>query len=308
MPNHSSTNHLIKQIATISAFFVFGFLLFKYREGFNNLRDLSFLQFFSFSSLVILGITLSGSKLNLITNYFNIYLKKSEWFALSSMTMILNSIFFKSGSLATSTYLKKKHNFPYASFVGSFIGDQLIILFIASLIGSISSIFLIYSEKVQLFFTIITFSIITAFLFILLSGKITLPKKESGIWQQLSIVTESFNTLLQNKKLLRALCLHNLLLIITVGLRLFTACSILNQEISITHCFLFVATMAIIRVIPIAHSDVGIREITIGFLSERIGTGLKAGVLITSTDRVLELLLTGLCASVFRKSLVTPKN
>ncbi len=66
--------------------------------------------------------------------------------------------------------------------------------------------------------------------------------------------------------------------------------------------------MTIIRVIPIAHSDVGIREITIGFLSEKIGTGLKAGVLITSIDRVLELLLTGLCASVFRKALVTPKN
>jgi len=308
MSNHSTANYLIKQIATISAFFVLGFLLFKYREDFYNLRDLSFLQLFSFSSLVILGIILSGSKLNLITNYFNIYLKKSEWFALSSMTMILNSIFFKSGSLATSTYLKKKYNFPYASFVGSFIGDQFITLFIASLIGSISSILLIYSEKVQLFFIFIIFSTITAFLFILLSGKITLPVKESVIWQQLSTGTESFNKLLQNKKLFRTLCLHNLLLIITVGLRLFTACSILNQEISIIHCFLFVAAMTIIRVIPIAHSDIGIREVTIGFLSESIGTGLKTGVLITSIDRVLEILLTGLCAIIFRKSLVSPKN
>jgi hypothetical protein len=82
----------------------------------------------------------------------------------------------------------------------------------------------------------------------------------------------------------------------------------MNQEPSIIHCFLFVAAMTIIRVVPIAHSDVGIREITIGFLSESIGTGLKAGVLITSIDRVLEILLTGLCAGIFRKSLITPKD
>jgi hypothetical protein len=308
MPSHSSNNHLMKRIATISAFFVFGFLLFKYREDFYKLQELSFLQLFSFSSLVILGITLSGSKLNLITYYFNIYLKKSEWFALSSMTMILNSIFFKSGSLATSTYLKKKYDFPYPSFIGSFVGDQLITLLIASLVGSISSIFLIYSEEVPLLIIFIIFSTSTTFLFILLSGKITLPKKEGGIWQQLSIGIESFNKLLQNKKLFYALCLHNLFLIIIVALRLYTACSILNQALSIIHCFLFVAAMTIIRVIPIAHSDVGIREITIGFLSESIGTGLKAGVLITSIDRVLELLLTGLCAGIFQKSLITPKD
>ena len=76
MPNRFSTHHLIKQIATIGVFAGFGFLLFKYREGFYILRDLSVFQFVSFSSLVIFGITLSGFKLNRIANYFNIHLKK----------------------------------------------------------------------------------------------------------------------------------------------------------------------------------------------------------------------------------------
>jgi len=308
MSNHSSTHHLIKQIATIGVFFGFGFLLFKYREGFYIIRDLSVFQFVSFSLLVIFGITLSGSKLSCIANYFNIYLKKSEWFALSSMTAVLNNIFFKSGSLATSTYLKKKYNFPYASFVGSFVGDQLIILFMASLVGSITTASLIYSGNVQLLFIFITFAIIVVFLFILPGGKLTLPKKEGGIWEQLRIGTDSFNTLLQNKNLLYTLCAHNIFLITAAGLRLFTACSILHQEIPLIHCFLFVAAITVVRIIPIAHSDIGVREITVGLLSETIGSGLKAGVLITSIDRIFELLLTGLCVSVFRKSLVTPKN
>ena len=95
MSKYSHTHHLIKQTATFGVFCGFGILLFKYREGFYILQDLSVFQFFSFSSLVIFGITLSGSKLSRIVNSFNIYLKKSEWFALSSMTTVLNGIFRK---------------------------------------------------------------------------------------------------------------------------------------------------------------------------------------------------------------------
>ncbi len=308
MFNHPFTTNLIKKIATIGLFLGFIFLLHKYREDFYILRELSVLQFVSFSSLIILGIILNGSKLSRIVNSFNINMRKSEWFALSSMTTILNSIFFKSGSLATSTYLKKKYDFPYATFVGSFIGDQLIILFITSIIGSITSASLIYSGNVQLFFIFTIFTIITVFLFIFLGGKITLQKKRGGVWEQLRTATNSFNTLFQSKNLFYNLCAHNVLLVIAAGLRLFTSCSILHQEIPLTHCFLFVAAINIVRIIPIAHSDIGIRELTVGFLSETIGSGLKAGVLITSIDRIFELLLTGLSVGVFRKSLVTPKN
>ena len=307
MSKYSYTHHLIKQTATFGVFCGFGILLFKYREGFYILQDLSVFQFFSFSSLVIFGITLSGSKLSRIVNSFNIYLKKSEWFALSSMTTVLNGIFFKSGSLATSAYLKKKYDFPYPSFVGSFIGDQLVILFIASLIGSITTASLIYSGSVQIFFIFIVFTIITVFLFILLGGKITLPKKKDGILEQLRIGTESFNTLFQNKNLLYSLCAHNIFLFTAAAFRLFTASSVLHQEIPLIHCFLFVAVMSITRIIPIAHSDIGVREITVGFISETIGSGMKVGVLITSIDRIFELLLTSLCVGIFRKSLVTSK-
>jgi hypothetical protein len=308
MSTHSSTNHLIKKISTLGLFSGFFFLLFKYHEDFYILKNLSVFQFFSFSSLVIFGIILSGSKLNKIVNSFNINLKKNEWFALSSMTTFLNSIFFKSGSLATSTYLKKKYNLPYSSFVGSFIGDQLIILFIACFIGSITTASLIYTGDSQLFFISVIFIIITVFLFILLGWKITLPKKEGVVWEQLITGIKSFNTLLQNTNLFYNLCAHNILLTIAAGLRLFTSCSILHQEIPLSHCFLFVAVISIVRIIPIAHSDIGIREITVGFISETIGSGVKAGILITSIDRIFEFLLTALSVGVFRKSLVTPNN
>ena len=301
-------HNLIKQIVTIAVFAGLGFLLFKYRESLYVIKHISFLQFIFLSLLVIFSIILSGSKLSCIANQFDVRLKTSEWFALSSMTTILNTILFKSGSLATSAYLKKKYNFPYASFVGAFIGDQLIILFLTTFIGSIVSIFLIYSGIEKLITIFIIFSVILIFLLVILSGKLVLPKIKIDFIEQLKIGVSSFRNLFQNKMLLYTLLTQNLLLIIIAGLRLYTACSILQQEISIFHCLLFVATMTIIRIIPIAHTDIGVREITVGFVSKTIGSGLKAGILITSLDRMFELLLTGLCVGIFRKSLLKQKN
>ena len=308
MPKSLPIPQWIKYIFTTGVFVGLGLLLFKYHEDFYIVRDLSTSQFFSVSLLIIFGIALSGSKLNRIANCFGVRLKRGEWLMLSSMTTILNSIFFKSGSLATSTYLKKKYHFPYASFAGTFLGDQLIILFIATLFGSVASLYLIFPGNSQLFPIFVVFALITILLFSLLCGQIRLPKKETTTFDPLRRGIESFNMLLRNKDLLYSLCIHNIFLITTTGLRLFMACSILHQEIPLSHCFLFAATMIFIRIIPITHSDIGVREITVGFLSEILGSGLKAGVLITTTDRIFELLWTGLCVSVFRNFLITPKD
>ena len=298
----------IKYIFTTGVFLGLGLLLFKYHEDFYIVRDLSALQFSLISLLIIFGISLSGSKLSQIASCFGVRLKKGEWLMLSSMTTILNSIFFKSGSLATSTYLKKKYHFPYASFAGTFLGDQLIILFIATLLGSAISLYLVFSGDTQLFLIFIVFLLTAALLPFLLYGQIRLQKKENAIFDLLRRAIESFNMLLRNKKLLYSLCVHNIFLIITTGLRLFMACSILHQEIPLSHCFLFAATMIFIRIIPITYSDIGVREMTIGAFSEILGGGLKAGVLITTTDRIFEILLAGICVGVFRNYLITPKD
>ena len=193
MPNLPPIRLLIKSIVTTGILSGLGFLLFKYRESFYILQDLTFLQIISFSTLVLFCIILSGSKLNQIASNFNIRLKKNEWLALSSMTTILNSIFFKSGSLATSTYLKKKYEFEYASFVGSFVGDQLIILFIATLIGSFSSIFLIYYGNIQLFFIFITFLIVSIFF-----GNLSYSRR-SDINLSVIFLSLSFRTMLARR-------------------------------------------------------------------------------------------------------------
>jgi len=150
--------------------------------------------------------------------------------------------------------------------------------------------------------------LITILLFLLIHGNIGIPQKKNAIFDLLKNGIESFNTLFLDKNLLCFLGLHNTTLIITIGLRFYVACSILNLEIPASHCFLFAAVMIFIRVLPITHSDIGVREIAIGFLSDMLGSGLKAGMLATVVDRIFELLWTTLCTGIFKNALITSKN
>ena len=106
----------IKYLFTVGIFAVFGFILFKYRESFYTIRNISVSQFVSASLLTLLVMALNGSKLNRIVSSFDVRLQTKEWFALSSITTVLNSVFFKAGSLTISTYLKKIYNLEISLF------------------------------------------------------------------------------------------------------------------------------------------------------------------------------------------------
>ena len=105
MPGSLTIYKPIKHILTTGIFVVLGFLLFKYQEEFYIIRYISALQFIEISLLILIGVTLNGSKLNRIASSFGINLRTGEWLALSSMTTVLNSLFFKAGSITISGYL-----------------------------------------------------------------------------------------------------------------------------------------------------------------------------------------------------------
>lgn len=303
-----NTFRFIKHVLTTGLIIFFGSLLFNYQKEFYIVRDISILQFTIISLLILIGIALNGSKLNLIASSFGVFLRTREWLALSSLTTVLNSFFFKAGAVAISGYLKKKHDFPYLFFAGTFFGDQLIMLFASSLIGSFISLYLGFFNQQKLLPILAGFMLVATLLLLLMRGDIRVPEKNNSIFDILRNGIESFNTLFLDKKLLHLLCLHNTLLVMTIGLRFYATSSILNLEIPLSHCFLFASTMILVRVLPVTHSDIGVRELCIGFLANIIGDSLKTGILATAVDRIFELFWTGLCTGIFRNALVTAKN
>ena len=306
MSNHAPNHHFIKYLLTAGILVLLGFLLFDYKKELLLILDISAFQFTLISILILTSIFLNGSKLNKITKNFNVYLSIKEWFALSSMTTLFNNFIYKSGSIVTSKYLKSRHDFPYSAFAAAFVCDQLILLFIALIIASI--IFFYLGIFIKELICLILILIATVYiLFFLYRLKKPLPSSLNPIFSQLKNVIQNFNLLLTNKNLLFSLIVHNVLLVLTIVFRISISSSILHLDIPLSSCFLFTAIIMFTRIIPITVNDIGLRELTVGFLSSILGSGLKAGVLITSIDRVFDL-IWGALFTVSSQSALTDKK
>jgi hypothetical protein len=306
MSNHAPNHHFIKYLLTAGILVLLGFLLFDYKKELLLILDISAYQFTLISILILTSIFLNGSKLNKITKNFNVYLSIKEWFALSSMTTLFNNFIYKSGSIVTSKYLKSRHNFPYSAFAAAFVCDQLILLFIALIIASIIFFYLGIFIK-ELICLILILIATVSILFFLYRLKKPLPSSLNPIFSQLKNVIQNFNLLLTNKNLLFSLIVHNVLLVLTIVFRISISSSILHLDIPLSSCFLFTAIIMFTRIIPITVNDMGLRELTVGFLSSILGSGLKAGVLITSIDRVFDL-IWGALFTVSSQSALTDKK
>ena len=306
MSYHAQNHHFIKYLLTAGILFLLGFLLFDYKKELLLILDISVFQFTLISILILTSIFLNGSKLNKITKNFNVYLSTKEWFALSSMTTLFNNFIYKSGSIVTSKYLKSRHAFPYSAFAAAFVCDQLILLFIALIIASIIFFYLGIFIK-ELICLILILIATVSILFFLYRLKKPLPSSLNPIFSQLKNVIQNFNLLLTNKNLLFSLIVHNVLLVLTIVFRISISSSILHLDIPLSSCFLFTAIIMFTRIIPITVNDMGLRELTVGFLSSILGSGLKAGVLITSIDRVFDL-IWGALFTVSSQSALTDKK
>ena len=306
MSNHTPNHHFIKYFLTAGILVFLGFLLFDYKKELLLILDISALQFTLIAALMFTGIFFNGSKLNIITRSFDVHLSLKEWFALSSMTTLFNNFIYKSGSIVTSKYLKSRHGFTYSAFAAAFICDQIILLFIGVITASITSFYLGVLKKEFTFLFLLT-TVITIILIFLYRSKKTLPKSCSHILYKLKSLIQNFKSLLNNKKLLFSLIAHNILLVLTIAFRISVSSSIVNLEIPLSSCFLFTAMIIFSRIIPLTVNDMGLRELAVGFLSSILGSGLKAGVLITSIDRLFDL-IWGTLFTISSQSALTGKK
>tara|TARA_B110001454_G_scaffold192650_1_gene193065 strand:+ start:34 stop:957 length:924 start_codon:yes stop_codon:yes gene_type:complete len=306
MSDHTPNHHFIKYLLTAGILVFLGFLLFDYKKELLLILDISAFQFILIAVLMFTCIFFNGSKLNIITRSFDVHLSLKEWFALSSMTTLFNNFIYKSGSIVTSKYLKSRHGFGYSAFAAAFICDQIILLFIGAITASIFSFYLgVFIKEFAFLFSLIT--IITIILIFLYRSKKTLPKSWGHILYKLKSLIQNFKSLLNNKNLLFSLIAYNILLVLTIVFRISVSSSIVNLDIPLSSCFLFTAIIIFSRIIPLTVNDMGLRELAVGFLSSILGSGLKAGVLITSIDRLFDL-IWGTLFTISSQSALTDKK
>ncbi len=193
------SNTFFRYGATLLAFVVVGAFVYKFRNDFHVLREISRWQFCQLLILSLLTILLNGVKLRAITQSFNIHLQFREWLGLSSILLALNGLLFKSGTLVASNYLKRVYHLPYMSYVGSLGADFLITLLGSALVGFAISSYLTIATSIDCRFLIIGFATLILFLFLLMNNTFHIKEKEHRVWVALTRALKALNDLLRNK-------------------------------------------------------------------------------------------------------------
>lgn len=302
----SSALDRTRLVLTTFVIVIFAYFAFKYRENLYLLRHITPTQIAGLFLLSFLTIAINGSKLGRILKTFTITLTPKEWFGLSAISLTLNSLFFKAGSLAVSNHLKRRHDFPYMSFVGALGADQLISLFINALLGAGVAFYLTLHTSGDLKALALSFLFLAIALGSMMFGKFKIHPGTGKFREALTRALTSLKFIFQNKSLLAQLCLHSFALIIVIALRLYISCDVLGFDIPFTHCLIFTTAMTFVRALPLLQSDLGTRELALGFLSEILGTGLASGMLAAFVDRMVILFWCLIASAGFRHILLDP--
>jgi hypothetical protein len=306
----SGLKNLFKLAVTGTLIFVLGSQLAKYRDELLYLKEISAGQFFLIAIIVIASIITNGSKLKALAKLYNIHLKRREVLGLSAITTSLNNFFFKVGSLFTSNYLKQRYEFPFMSFAGSQGADHLIVFFINALCGMIISFIFVASKKGPFIPLTICYLSVVICLILLFSKTFDLQNRSNNFFNALIRAVNSLFRILKNKRLFYILCAHNTVLVGLNTLRFFIICKVLDLNISIGYCVLFVTLVPFISAIPIIYSDIGTRELVIGMCSQWLGLGFETGMLVTLLDRCFVLTWASLislsCRNLFVGTRIMP--
>ncbi len=286
----------------VTGIFILFFFLFiyRYRLEFYVLKDIRLDQFIFLLGLALATIGLNGFKLRLIVRSYGIDLKIREWFGLASISLSLNSFLFKSGSAATSNYLKRRHGYSYMDFVGTLGGDVLTMIFVNSCLGFMVCGYLIFFEGAEATLLMAGWGVAIAGFFFLQqnSSKISLDKY--AYLEPIIRALGAFQKLLANWKLFRNLAVCGLTLALVTSVRLYISARVVHLDIPWSHCLLFTAAMAVVRHVPMVQSDLGTREFAVGLLSSYLGGSLKQGFLAAATDRIIVLFWCLVCAGIFK--------
>jgi uncharacterized membrane protein YbhN (UPF0104 family) len=168
--------------------------------------------------------------------------------------------------------------------------------------------FYLMTETVKGFqFVALAYLFLVLAIFLAIQFAPRLKKRNHKTLDALVRAVDALSRILKDRKLFLTLCAHNIALIVLTALRFFVACKVLQLEIGLVYCFLFTTVMIFVSALPLSQSDIGVREMAVGLLSEFAGTGFNEGLLATTLDRVFVFFLT-LIFTLYFKNLMVPST
>ena len=292
-----------KRSVSIFVIIITFLLLFHYlRNDFNKFKDIHIFTFIPFVYLFILAtISLinNGLLLKYIIKPFNLKLNPKEWFGLSVLTTLGNYITpFSGGAIFRATYLKKKYNFPYSSFISTLGGIYLIAFLMSSIVGLISIIFFsfLYGES-NLYLTIL-FTFLVTFLISMLLIPFRFNNTNNNFLNKFIKILNGWNKI-RESRIIKPIILLNLINLIILALMIFFEFKIFGVKITFLQALFLSVTSNISVLIGITPSSLGIRETLVAFSANIIGIPIHQSLIVVLLDRAIFLIIISILGPLF---------
>lgn len=245
--------------------------------------------------LTRLGIfAMNGLFLREFAQKFNVNLIFQEWFGLAAITTMGNYLTpFSGGLLVRATYLKKRHQLPYAQFTTLLASNYLVMFWLIGLIGLL--ILWRLGQVWQRYWPIaLLFSGVTAgisLIFILPDMRFT---RNNRVSRFLNTLFEGWHRVKSDYGLLAKLIFLTLLTIILNGYSFWLAYWAIGQTISFLAALLLGLVAAFSIFINLTPGSIGVQEAMVALSSELLGAGSSLGLIVVLLLRSV----TVLCAFV----------
>mgnify|MGYP006292252011 CR=1 FL=1 len=241
--------------------------------------------------LVLLNIAAGSLRLKLMLHLFDIDLAVKESVDLTILSTFGNHFLpLRGGAGFRAYYLKKRHMFPYPSFIATMAGVYVIEILVYSICGIGGLILLMgfrqaIESPILLFLTILSLSTI---LFLLFKPKIEVKNKIGGYLQS---ANQGLTSIFSDKKALIFLILLEFGFVLINVFRFSLVLKALKLDVGFTSALLYSVASMLSMLVNLTPASIGIREGIVGLTSKYLGGGLLGGVLAGSLDRMMSIIV-----------------
>lgn len=255
----------------------------------EKILNINIIDFVVISLIVGGTIIINGLKNKVLVKSFGINLKISEWFGLSVVNSFWNYLPFQGGLVAKGAYLKKKHEFPYTSYLAVVIASYMITFLVYGFLGCLGLLIgYINSFSVSPIILLIYLFLFLVPLIIVIFLRYSKNIKFS--WNILQQLYQGIKIIFSKRTIIIYLILIDALAVVIFTLRLGTAGYVLGFDIPLLFYFL-VTPLALLAIFTsITPGGLVIREAIIGVFAGWTGVQATESVAASVLDRGVSMI------------------
>ena len=260
-------------------------------------------------ALMVLNYLFIGLGTRILLKPLGVKLGVGEAFALSLVTGFYNLITpFHGGMAIRALYLKKKHRFSYTNFISALSASYVLVFFVISILGIITSLLIYLTEKV---FSWIVFLVFLGFFLSLLFLMVFSPqgRKRRNSWiNKIIEVVHGWHLIKNNRKAVSGIIVLSLVQTFVAAFMLYLQFKVFGLEIEFVKCLFLTAITTIGIVVSVTPAGLGINEAIVVFSAATIGISATQSLSVALLGRALSLVVLLILGPLFSWVLLKKTN